>query len=91
VDELDDGGQHVPLMRRFAERAGHEQQQCRAQPLAARADDVLGDLVDQQHVGREALPDNAIHLLHVAGDRGEQVGGAEGGGGGGRRHDDGIG
>ena len=86
MDELDHRGQFMPVPRGFAQRAGHQQQQRGPQPLAAGADDVLGDLIDQHHVGRQTVPDDAIDLLHVFGDRSEQAGGV-GGGGGSRRHD----
>ena len=86
MDELDDSRQFVPMPGRVAERARDEQQQRGPQPLAAGPDDVLGDLVDQHHFGCQALPDDAIDLLHVLGDRGEQRGGVWGGSGSGR-HD----
>jgi hypothetical protein len=42
-----------------------EQQQHRAQALAAGADDVFGDLVDQHHVGCKATADQGIDRGHV--------------------------
>ena len=48
-----------------AARPRGEQQQHRPQPLAAGADDVFGDLVDQHHVGRQAAPDQRIDRRHV--------------------------
>ena len=38
------------------------------QALAAAADDVFRDLPHQQHVGREALPNDLVHRLQVLGD-----------------------
>ena len=49
----------------MAQCAGGEQQQHRPQALAARADDVFGDLVDQHHVRGQALADQRIHGGHV--------------------------
>ena len=69
VDELDDRRQLVPCPVVSPSAPAHEQQQRGPQPLAAGADDVLGDLVDQHHFGCQALPDDAIDLLHVLGDR----------------------
>jgi hypothetical protein len=82
VDEFHDRRQFMPMPRGFSERAGHQQQQRGPQPLASGTDDVLGDLIDQHHLGRKTVPDDAIHLLHVFGDRSEQICCVGGGGGG---------
>ena len=43
------------------------------QPFAACADDVLGHLVDQHHLGGEALADDAVHRAHFLAASGEDV------------------
>ena len=87
MDELDHGRELVRIRTAMPERARRQQQQHRPQALAAGADDVLGDLVDQHHVGGQAAPDQRIDRRHVVAgeglDRG-QVGerrsrGAQGG------------
>ncbi len=51
----------------FAEPAesGREEVQQRAEPLAARAEDVFADLLDERNVGAQALMDPALHAFHV--------------------------
>ena len=72
VDELDDrrGGDMVPAAR--ATRARGEQDCERAQPLAAAADDVVGDLVDERDVAAEATDDRAVHVGPILTDCGPQ-------------------
>src|SRR5690606_33930929 len=48
----------------------------RSQALSARRDDVLGDLVDQHHVGRQPVADQRIDGGHVAG--GKRLDGGQG-------------
>ena len=47
-----------------------QQQQHRPQALAAGADDVFGDLVDQHHVGGQAAPDQRVDRGHVVAGQG---------------------
>ena len=54
VDELDDGGQLVALGPVEAQRLGEQQHQRRPHALAAGADDVVRDLVDQRHLRGQA-------------------------------------
>ncbi len=56
----------------MVERPGDQQQQRGPQPLAAGADDVFGDLVDEHDVGPQAMPDQRVHRHHVVGDRQQQ-------------------
>ncbi len=72
VDELDHGGQFVVPVAVVTEGPRGQQQDHRAQALAARTDDVLADLLDQGHLRGEALADNRINGAHVGSDRGKQ-------------------
>ena len=54
VDELDHRRQLEALASREAERAGEQQHEQRPHPLAAGADDVVRDLVDQRDLRRRA-------------------------------------
>ena len=70
MDEFDHRRQLVRIRTdapagRLAQRAGRQQQQHRPQPLAAGADDVLGHLVDQHHVGGQPLADKHVHGRHL--------------------------
>ena len=65
VDELDHRGELVRMRAAVSQRAGRQQQQHRAQALAAGADDVFGDLVDQHHIGGQAAADQCIDRGHV--------------------------
>ena len=49
--------------------AGREHDRERAQALAAAADDVLGDLVDQRDVAGEALDDRLVDAAQVVRDQ----------------------
>jgi len=69
VDELDDGGRLDVVVARVAAGTGGQQHAQRAQPLATAADDVLGNLVDQHHVAREALDDDLVHPAQVVRDQ----------------------
>src|SRR5690606_23776376 len=57
---------------------GRGQQQDRAPALAAGRDDVLGDLVDQHHVGGQPAPDEGVDRRHVRGREGLDRGQVEG-------------
>lgn len=63
------------MLALVTQRIGHQQQDHRAQALAAGADDVLANLVDQHHLGAQAAADHGIDGAHVFSDRGEQDGG----------------
>jgi len=60
VDELDDRRGLDVAVAAVAAGPGGEQHRQRPQPLAARADDVVGDLVDQCDVARQALDDDPV-------------------------------
>ncbi|MCY1230227.1 hypothetical protein D9M72_426330 [compost metagenome] len=90
VDELHHGRQVEALFARVAERACHEQQQRRPQPLAAGRDDVLRNLADQRNASIEALGDHTVDFDHVAGNQ-VQHGGGGGGVGGGNWQSEGAG
>jgi hypothetical protein len=45
--------------------AGGQRVQHRSQPLAAAGNNVVGDLVDQHHVGGQPLADQRVDALHV--------------------------
>ena len=70
VDHLDHGRQRVMIAAAIAAGAGREQQQARAKPLAAAADDVFGNLADQHDVGREARAQHGVHFGHIGPDNG---------------------
>ena len=55
VDELDDRRRLRYGAAGVAAGAGREQHQQRAQPLAARMDDVGGHLVDQRHLAVQTV------------------------------------
>jgi large subunit ribosomal protein L21 len=78
VDEFDDGSEVESLLASIVEGARHEKEQGRAQPLAAGTDDVAADLADKGNSGVETTGDDRIHLGHVAGDEGKDVGRAGG-------------
>jgi hypothetical protein len=52
------------------ERAAHQQQQRRAQPLSAGGDDVARDFANQGHCRIEASADHGIDFPHVVRDEG---------------------
>ena len=65
MDELDRRRQLEALASCKAERAGEQQHEQRSDALAAGADDVVGDLVDQRDLGREPALDDGIDLTHL--------------------------
>ena len=65
VDELDDRGGRDVLLALVAAGTGRQHHAQRAQPFAARADDVLGDLVDQHDVAGQPLHDGLVDALQV--------------------------
>lgn len=82
VDELHHSGQVEALFARVSQCARHQQQERGPQALAARGDDVLGDLADQRHACVEAACDHAVDFDHVAGNQVQHGGGGGGVGGG---------
>ncbi len=70
VDHFDHGRQNVVILPAIAGRARSEEQQGRAQPLAAARDDVLGDLADEDDLGGKGLAHDAVDGGHVRADRG---------------------
>ncbi|MNT13711.1 hypothetical protein D3C72_1486910 [compost metagenome] len=72
VDELHHGGQLMVAVAVVAHRARCQQQDHRAQALAAGTDDVFTDLFDQGDFGRQPLADDSINRAHVCSDRGKQ-------------------
>ena len=60
VDELDDRRQLQVVAPRIAQRARGDEVQLRAQALAAGADDVFADLIDEQHVRGQAAADQGV-------------------------------
>jgi hypothetical protein len=73
VDELDHGRQRYVLRAGIAAGTRREQMQHRAQALAARGHDVFSDLVDQQHIRRQAGADQVVHGRHVGGGQGLHI------------------
>ena len=71
VDELDDGGEQHMGGAFVAERPRDQQHHGRTQALAARANDVVGDRVDQSDIGVQSLADDGVDGLHVGRDRGQ--------------------
>ena len=78
TEEKKDRREFLVMAAAVAERARGKQHQRRAQALAAGADDVLGDLADQHHVGMQAVTNDGVHRLHVGGDRRVKGGEAQG-------------
>ena len=86
VDELDQRGELDVMAAAVAGRVRRDQVQHRPQALAAAADDVFGDLVDQHHVGGESRTDQRVDRGPVGGGQRLHVGEArDAGGGGGQR------
>ena len=69
VDHLDDRGENVMVGPSVPGRTCGQQQQGRAQPLAAAGDDVFGDLPDENNLGIEGLAHDAVDGVHVGADR----------------------
>jgi len=65
MDHFDDRGQGVVLRAAMTAGARGENEQRRPESLAAAADDVFGDLPDQDHIRGKALAQDAIDCLHV--------------------------
>ncbi len=79
VDHLDDRRQRVVTLALVSAGARGKQNQRRAQPLAAPADDVIGDLPDQRDVGIEARAKDLVDLRTVGGENGSEGLGRHGG------------
>jgi hypothetical protein len=65
MDEFHDGGEQHVIVAAIASRLRRQQHEHRPQALAAAADDVLGNLVDQHDVGGQPRADQAVHARHV--------------------------
>ena len=70
VYEFNNSGQVVVLRPLVAQSSRHQQQQGRANALAARRDDVLRHRAHQGHPRVEALGDHSVDGLHVGSDEG---------------------
>ena len=77
MNELDRGSQFVLGSAAVAKRTADQQQDRRPQPLASRADDVVGDRADQHHIRIEAAADHRVDRGHVLLDDRVKVGGGE--------------
>ncbi len=69
MDELDDRGGRDVFLALVAAGTGRQHHAQRAQPLAASADDVLGDLIDQHDVTGQPLYDGLVDALQVRRDQ----------------------
>jgi hypothetical protein len=69
VDHFDDRRQRAMVLAVVSACAGGQDDERGAQALSASADDVLGDLPDQWHLGAEALAQHAIDLGHFGSDQ----------------------
>ena len=74
VHELDRGGELDVAVAGIAGEPRHRQGQHRPQPLAARIDQVVGDLGDHRHLGAGARQDHGVDALHVGASRGRPAG-----------------
>src|SRR5690606_17291445 len=83
MDELDDGGGRDVVVAAVAGRTGRQQRDQRAQALAA-GNDVLGHLVDQEHLRLQPGTDQRIDAAAVLGGQRLYVGEVTEGGGAGR-------
>ncbi len=75
VDELDDRRQKEMMpVAAVTKRTGNQQQQHRAHPFSAGSNDVLRDLVDQSHLGRQAFADDRVDFGQVRSQHGKELG-----------------
>ena len=79
VDKLDHRGELEVGLAAISGGAGAQQQQRRAQPLAAPGDDVFRDLPHQGDVRVQTLAHQVVDPLHFVGDGGEFDQGGHGG------------
>ena len=68
MDQLDDHGQIDMAVTRIAQSLRAQQGQDRAQSFAAASDHIVTNLVDQRHVGMQALAHQRIDRPHLGGD-----------------------
>jgi len=68
VDELDHGREIDMLGALVSARARGEENRQGPKALASAVDDVVTDLVDQDHVGLKSTQDEGVHGLDVFGD-----------------------
>ncbi len=74
MDELDDRGQFEAAGAGEREGAREQQHEARTDPLAAGADDVVRDLVDERHFGRQPAADDVVDGLHFGSHRVDRQG-----------------
>jgi hypothetical protein len=79
VDELDDRGQLEALRAVETQRLREQQHEAGPDPLAAGADDVARDLVDQRDLGGQAFADQGVDLPQRRVDRVRGSGRGDGG------------
>ena len=65
MDEFDDGSELMVVRGAHAPGVCHQQDEHWPDALAAGADDVIGDLVDERDVGLQLAADDGIDGLHV--------------------------
>jgi hypothetical protein len=70
VNKFNNRGHVEALISGVTERTATQQQKCRAQPLTAGRDDVLGHAAYQGNAGVQSLCDNLIDTEHVVFDDG---------------------
>ena len=68
VDHLDNRRKRVVLVALVAARARGEEDEGRAQTLAAAADDVFGDLAYQHDFGAQRVAQHEVDLRHFGGE-----------------------
>ena len=65
VDKLDDRGQQDRLLPLTGYRTGGQHGEQWTHTLATAADDIHAELVDQGHIGGQALHNQCVDRLHV--------------------------
>jgi hypothetical protein len=70
MNELYDCRHFVMALTLVVQRTGSQQNQRWTHPFAAAANNVFGDLPDQDNVGIQAVADDRIDGLHVRPDQG---------------------
>ncbi|KAG0923126.1 hypothetical protein G6F31_019638 [Rhizopus arrhizus] len=65
VDEFHHSGQQLVMRPFVPQGARHHQHHGRAHALAARANDVVTNRADQDHIGIQPLADDRVDSLHI--------------------------
>ena len=73
MNELDDCGHFLVALTLVVQRACSQQHQGWAHPLTTAANDVFGDLSDQNNVGIQAITDDRIDGLHIGPNQGIEL------------------